>query len=269
MGSRQSSPANHPKNEIKITSQFVPGGKMKPKFWLLAGAIMVCGYLGGQLVWETELSDTHFQAEEIRKKAPAMADGLPAAAVKGVQPKSFALKPNRGTAGPSMKIAPDVTEREELTPAGLPIGDPEYPDHAEVESRLLTEQLAESFRNPAYLQAIDEEPSEGIETDTLDDTEAEVLEEEEFADDQSEQESNEEVTLNDEEVDEFQAEDERSFMRPQLTEAGVEISEHGYLDPEEVEKRLLDEQLAESLRNPAYLESSPDEEILEETSEED
>jgi hypothetical protein len=242
---------------------------MKPKFWLLAGSILFCGYLGGLLVWDTELPDTHFQAEKIREKAPTMTDGLPAAAIKGVQPKSFVSKPKRGTADPSLEIAPDVTERAELTPGGLPIGDPGYPDPAEVENRLLTEQLAEALRNPAYLQAVDEEPSEGIETDTLDDTEAEVLEDEEFADDQSEQESDEEVTLNDEEVDEYQAEDERSFMRPQLTEAGVEISEHGYLNPEEVEKRLLDEQLVESMRNPAYQESDPDEEILEETSEED
>jgi hypothetical protein len=242
---------------------------MKTKYWLLTGAILVSAYVCTTLVWETDQSDTHFQAEKIRQRAPAATGGLPASAIQGVPAKGFASKPKRGASGPSPEIAPDVTEREELTPAGLPVGDPGYPDPAEVENRLLTEQLAESLRNPAYLQAVDEEPSEDIDPDTLEETEAEVLEDEEFVDDPGEQETAEEVAVSDADPDEAPAESDQSTGRPQLTEAGVEISEHGSLDPAEVEKRLLNEQLAESLRNPAYLQSDSEEEATEEIEDEE
>jgi hypothetical protein len=46
-------------------------------------------------------------------------------------------------------------------------------------------------------------------------------------------------------------------------------SAHGSLDPAEVEALLLAEQLAESLRNPAYLQFTPEEPVPAETEEED
>lgn len=176
----------------------------------------------------------------------------------------------QGALQPSLELSEDLTKRKELTPSGLPINDPEVLDPEEVEKRILAEQLTESLRNPAYLRAtVDANSEEAEDTieDTADDTEMENSDE--LADDQSEQEPDEEIALSDEEVDESALESDQSYMRPQQTASGVEISEHSYLDPAEIEKRLFAEQLAESLRNPAYLESSPDEEILEETSEED
>jgi hypothetical protein len=125
------------------------------------------------------------------------------------------------------------------------------------------------LRNPAYLQAVDEEPSEDIDPDTLEETEAEVLEDEELADDPSEEEIDDEAEASDADPDEAPAESDLSAGRPQLNEAGVEISEHGSLDPEEVEERLLNEQLAESLQNPAYLQSNSEEEASEEIEEEE
>jgi hypothetical protein len=175
------------------------------------------------------------------------------------------------------EIAEDVTERKELTFSGVTIDDPEILDPEEVENRILAEQLAESLRNPADLQSLGEESSEYAESDSAEDTEvdaseevdAEMLDADELADEQSEQAPDEDIALSDEEVDESALESGQSFTRPQLTESGIEISNHGFLDPEEVEKRLLAEQLAESLRNPPYLQSNPEEEFIEETSEKD
>jgi len=242
---------------------------MKAKYLFLTGGILVCAYAGVLLVWETDHSDTRYQAEKIGGKAPATKDGSPAAAIKGVPAKGIASRPKQDVAGPSPEIVPEVSEWEELTPSGLPAGDPGYTDPAEVENRLLTEQLAESLRNPAYLQAVDEEPSEDIDPDTLEETEAEVLEDEELADDPSEEEIDDEAEASDADPGEATGESDLSAGRPQLNEAGVEISEHGSLDPEEVEERLLNEQLAESLQNPAYLQSNSEEEASEEIEEEE
>ena len=250
---------------------------MKAKHWLLIGAILLSAYAGDMLVRRAVVSNTHLQPEKIGRQTTAVANGLPAAALQGVPPKEFGSRLKRGASDPSPETVSDVTEPEELTPSGVPINDPGSLDPEEVENRLLADQLAESLRNPAYLQATAGAPSADIEPDTPEATEAgspgvetaELLGAEGGADHQSEQALEEETALNDAEAAEPPPKNDQSAGRPQLTEAGVPVSEHGSLDPAEVEALLLAEQLAESLRNPAYLQPAPVESNFEETEEED
>jgi hypothetical protein len=243
---------------------------MKIRYCFLIGTALAFVCVVAMLYWQSDVVPIPSQQKKMGVQTPASTDGTPAPTWKRAPSMDPVPRLKQGALQPSPELSEELTKRKELTPSGLPIDDIEVLDPEEVEKRTLAEQLAESLRNPAYLQSLDEDLSEGIEADSAEETEADIFEEvnaelldaDELADDQSEQEP-------DEEIDESALESDQSFTRPQMTASGVEISGHGYLDPEEVEKRLLAEQLAESLRNPAYRQSNPEEELLEEIEEEE
>lgn len=134
-------------------------------------------------------------------------------------------------------------------------------DPQEIEKRILTEQLDESLRNPAYLSA-----TFGTQFEIVDPDDSEEMEEDEDSLDEAAMHFSEhELALNDDdnEVEEESglylsdtgrelANEERSGERVLLTEAGIHLNgESESINWEEIENRRLNERLAESLGDPA------------------
>jgi hypothetical protein len=249
---------------------------MKARYWLLIGAILICAYVGDMLGRRAVVSNTPSKAETSGGRQ-ARRDGLPAAVFRNASPGKPASSPSQEDRAASPEIASDVTQPERLTPAGVRIDDPRNLDPEEVEERILAEQLAESLRNPAYLQATAEEPSADTGPEDSEEAEAEppaaaaagAVGADELSGEQSKQEPDEEASIAEADAAEQPPDSDQSGERPQLTPSGLPIDDPEKLDVEEVENRILAEQLAESLRNPAYLQSTPEESVPEETEEED
>lgn len=154
----------------------------------------------------------------------------------------------------------EKTSISEQHPLGMPPSGIETIDLQDIENRILSEQLAESLRNPAYLSAILRNSFEPDDPDELEEAEVDsdyketedpLRQAEAAYEEQAEEESFIEDDRYAAEADgEFPYQD-RFAERFLLTEAGTVIRTE-VDDLQEIENRILEEQLAESLSYPAY-----------------
>jgi hypothetical protein len=230
---------------------------MKAKYWLPILTILISAYVVDMLIMQDVVSNTNIPSENDSGKTAAAPPGRPSVSNRNPLPAKTASGINREPEDTAPEGAIIDARPEQMTESGLPLGEGIHPDPEEVENRILAEQLAESLRNPAYLQEIVEEPPPDEELAA--DTPAEEAAESEMAEatPQEEEESDieDESALNAETSADAPPSSDESAERPQMTEAGVLISEHEHPDPAEVEARLMAEQLAESQRKPAYLQT--------------
>jgi hypothetical protein len=245
---------------------------MRAKQWLAILGILLSAYVLAWVVMPDVVFNTKIPQENDSVQTTAATPERPFILDRSPFPAQTDSGANRKRKGTDHEGISINNLPEQMTEAGVPIGEGIHPDPEDVENRILGEQLAESFRNPAYLQyegedvPADEEiaedtPSEGA-------AEAEAKMAEVSLDDGGGSEAEDESTLNAETLADASFASDESAMRPQMTEAGVLISELEHPDPAELEARLMAEQLAESQRNPAYLRTEQNEQSEEEDSQE-
>lgn len=243
---------------------------MKVKYWLLILAILISTYVGDMLVRQAVVSNTNLPPENNSGQTTAATPSGPTASIRSPFRAGTGTNTTGEHAAPSPEAPMENARPAKLTESGMPTGEGIHPDPEEVENRILGEQLAESLRYPAYLQYNGEDSPPGEEF--AGDRPAEEAIETEMAEatpeDDGESDPEDESALNAETSPDAPLVSNESAERPQMTEAGVLISEHGHPDPAAVEARLMAGQLAESQRNPAYLQTEqsalPEEEDPEE-----
>jgi len=255
---------------------------MKTKYWFLICALLFSAYMADVLTRRASVSKTHSKApngeESISRlgQQPSLADGIPGAVVQSVPPKGSRLRPKPGASGQFPEIAFLTAKPEMLTPAGLPIAESGTVNMKDIEDRILSEQLAESLRNPAYLAAAFKGPLTPIDPDNEeagDEAQAEETpsssEISGISEEGAEEKLQVESALNETDAARQLSEANPPAQRMRMPEAGVPISESGAVGVAEIEARMLNEQLAASLRNPAYLQPGLTELPSEEPPEED
>jgi hypothetical protein len=242
---------------------------MRAKQWLAILAILLSAYGLTWVVMPDVVFNTKIPQENDSGQTTAATPERPSILDRSPFPAQTDSGGNRDRKGTAHED-PVIDDRpEQMTEAGVPIGEGIHPDPEDVENRILGEQLAESLRNPAYLQYSGEDPPPDEEF--AGDRPAEEAIETEMAEatpeDDGESEPEDENALNAETSTDAPLSSHESTERPQMTPAGVLISEQEHTDPAEIEDRLMAEQLAESQRNPAYLQTEqselPEEEDIE------
>jgi hypothetical protein len=166
--------------------------------------------------------------------------------------------------GAYQAIDPENEKPEVSTTFGVTDVDDEDGDTQETEGQLIEDQVDETLSNPLYLF--------GESTASTGADDPEDLVEEEISDDPNEEFDDAEIEDDSEKIMNFSIEPEQDEDLP--TEPGPMPEEEMIIkddafDSIHMEEKSLNAQIEESLRNPAYLQSIAEEEIIEETSEED
>ena len=183
---------------------------------------------------------------------------------------------HKSSTGAHSQTASEEGPRQRLAPSGDQAADDEITDIQEIEEQMLAEQPAEPLRNPAYLSSNSIQPSPPVDSEEIIETEedespqeeVESPSEEELSDTEDEEVPDDTVTY-DSEPDESLPEDEdASEELIDTTEAAVSDEEED-VSIEEVEEQVLDEQMEEPRKNPAYPPTLPHMQSPEETEEED
>ena len=236
---------------------------MKKGLWFLIAAISLSAFAGYLLPDRPTLfldSQGHVEnaGERISRPAATVVGKAGHPAVSSRNETAGRPVPELAQASSSAlpKIAFGKGQPEMLTPSGVPVSDVETVDLQEIEDRILGEQLAESLRNPAYLLAtvskvsepIDPDDSEEMQENTDGAVSADSFEKNGFAD--------EEIEEGPQVADGQLPNEDQPAEHALLTEAGIPIGTE-MVDLAEIEDRILNAQLEESLRNPAYLQGSP------------
>jgi hypothetical protein len=183
---------------------------------------------------------------------------------------------HKSSTGAFSQIASEEGPQERLTPSGDTVSDDEITDIQEIEEQMPTEQLAESLRNPAFLSMNSIQPSAPVDSEELIETEeganaqeeVESPSEEELSDTEDEELPDDTVTYESEPDESLPEDEDPSEEIISTTEAGFPDDQEN-VDSEEVEEQILNEQMEESRKNPAYFRTSPQTQGPEETEEED
>jgi hypothetical protein len=191
--------------------------------------------------------------------------GFPAASGKN----QAAGKPTLKASQPPQVSPENQVENKQLgliSPSGIYVADGTMIDMQVIESQMLAEQVAESLRNPAYLLGVSieasgqtdpEEMEEAVEDSDADQA-IEVLDETKIGDSEIEEETPDYSEYYAAEADVFSADEGKSGDHVFMTEAGIPIGSEA-VDFNEIEERILNAQLEESQRNPAYLQATAEE----------
>lgn len=174
------------------------------------------------------------------------------------------LKLPKAPPGDYQKIDPENEKPEMPTTFGATDLDDEDIDMQAIEDQMIEDQMDETLSNPANLF--------GESTASTSATDPEDLVEEEISDDLNNEIADGEAEDDPENNMNFSIEPEQDEDLP--TEPGPMseeelVIENDAFDANGLEEQSLNPQIEESLRNPAYLQSNHEEEIIEEESEED
>jgi hypothetical protein len=125
---------------------------MRAKQWLAILGILLSAYVLAWVVMPDVVFNTKIPQENDSVQTTAATPERPFILDRSPFPAQTDSGANRKRKGTDHEGISINNLPEQMTEAGVPIGEGIHPDPEDVENRILGEQLAESFRNPAYLQ---------------------------------------------------------------------------------------------------------------------